>query len=199
MADERFAKMFYVTVKGHMFIQNYLKACGFTIIISNIHVIQRRAITKFRRDEYNVSFYVLCNISSMRRSVSSPNETLRREMKIRRAVDYEQSPIFPQGQQSERNASTRENHPTREKATRGGEREKSFFSLPVACRLFSRGVIFTRARVSLALLSLRKNGGLLVVQTCSVLMNFEVFLLEIKKCVKCLILVLKQNNFTRRN
>ena len=34
----------------------------------------------------------------------------------------------------------------------------SFFSLPV-----SRGVIFTRARVSLALLSLRKNGGLLVV------------------------------------
>ena len=32
-----------------------------------------------------------------------------------------------------------------------------------ACRLFLRGVIFTRARVSLALLSLRKNGGLLVV------------------------------------
>ena len=31
------------------------------------------------------------------------------------------------------------------------------------CRLFSRGVIFTRARVSLALPSLRKNGGLLVV------------------------------------
>ena len=31
------------------------------------------------------------------------------------------------------------------------------------CDLFSRGVIFTRARVSLALLSLRKNGGLLVV------------------------------------
>ena len=42
-------------------------------------------------------------------------------------------------------------------------REKSRFSLPAACRLFSRGVIFTRARVSLALLSLRKNGGLLVV------------------------------------
>ena len=35
----------------------------------------------------------------------------------------------------------------------------SFFSLPAACRLFSRGVIFTPARVSLALLSLRKNGG----------------------------------------
>ena len=31
-----------------------------------------------------------------------------------------------------------------------------------ACRLFSRGVIFTPTRVSLALLSLRKNGGLLV-------------------------------------
>ena len=36
-------------------------------------------------------------------------------------------------------------------------------SLPAACRLFSRGMIFTHARVSLALLSLRKNGGLLVV------------------------------------
>ena len=35
--------------------------------------------------------------------------------------------------------------------------------LPAACRLFSRGVIFPRARVSLALLSLRKNKGLLVV------------------------------------
>ena len=35
-----------------------------------------------------------------------------------------------------------------------------FFSLPAACRLFSRGVIFTPGRVSLALLSLRKNGGL---------------------------------------
>ena len=39
-------------------------------------------------------------------------------------------------------------------------RSRSDFS---ACRHFSRGVIFTRARVSLALLSLRKNGGLLVV------------------------------------
>ena len=39
-------------------------------------------------------------------------------------------------------------------------REKN---LPAACRLFSRGVIFTRTRVLLALLSLRKNGGLLVV------------------------------------
>ena len=39
----------------------------------------------------------------------------------------------------------------------------SFFSLPAACRLFSRGVIFTRASVSLALLSLRTNEGLLVV------------------------------------
>ena len=36
-------------------------------------------------------------------------------------------------------------------------REKG--DLPAACRLFSRGVIFTRARVSLPLLSLRKNGG----------------------------------------
>ena len=37
----------------------------------------------------------------------------------------------------------------------------------LACRLFSRGVIFTRAGVSLALLSLRKNGGLLVVYKIS--------------------------------
>ena len=35
--------------------------------------------------------------------------------------------------------------------------------------------------------------------TCSVLLNFEVFRLEMKKCVKCLILVLKENDFTRRN
>ena len=41
--------------------------------------------------------------------------------------------------------------------------ENDFFSLPAACHLFSRGLIFTRARVLLALLSLRKNGGLLVV------------------------------------
>ena len=39
----------------------------------------------------------------------------------------------------------------------------SFFSLPAACRLSSCGEIFTRTRISLALLSLRKNGGLLIV------------------------------------
>ena len=39
----------------------------------------------------------------------------------------------------------------------------SFFSLPTACHLFSHRVIFMRAHVSLTLLSLRKNGGLLVV------------------------------------
>ena len=54
-------------------------------------------------------------------------------------------PIFPQGQQSQRSASAREN-------------------LPTASRFFSRGVIFTRARVQHALLTLRKNGGPLVVQ-----------------------------------
>ena len=54
------------------------------------------------------------------------------------SLDYEQSPIFPQGQQSEQNASAREN------------------------QLFSRALIFTR--VLLALLSLRENWGLLVVQ-----------------------------------
>ena len=41
-------------------------------------------------------------------------------------------------------------------------------SLPAACRLFSRGVILTPARVSLALPSLRKNGGLLVVYLSAV-------------------------------
>ena len=65
--------------------------------------------------------------------------------------------------------STRENHPKREKVTRG-----AFFSLPAACRLFSRGVIFTRARVSLALLSLRKNWGLLVVYTINQVGNMLV-------------------------
>ena len=50
----------------------------------------------------------------------------------------------------------------REKATRDGEREKFFF-FPHRVSAFSRGVIFTHARVSLSLLSLRKNGGLLVV------------------------------------
>ena len=53
--------------------------------------------------------------------------------------------------------------PHARKGDKRRERKKSFFSLPVACRLFSRGVIFTRVRVSHALLSLRKNGGLLVV------------------------------------
>ena len=38
------------------------------------------------------------------------------------------------------------------------KRERAF-----SCRLFLRGEIFTRARVSLALLSLSKNEGLLIV------------------------------------
>ena len=55
-----------------------------------------------------------------------------------------------------------------EKETCGGEKEKwgttdSFFSLPAACHLFSHRVIFTRAHFLLTLLSLRKNGGLLVI------------------------------------
>ena len=50
----------------------------------------------------------------------------------------------------------------REKRRHAAGRE-NFFPLPVACRLFSRGVIFTPTRVSLALFSLRRNGGLLVV------------------------------------
>ena len=47
----------------------------------------------------------------------------------------------------------------------------SFFSLPAACCLFLRGVIFTSARISLALLSLRKNGGLLVVYPVNMAFN----------------------------
>ena len=42
------------------------------------------------------------------------------------------------------------------------------------CRLFSRGVIFTRARVLLTLLSLRKNGGLLVVYYSTCERDFEI-------------------------
>ena len=44
---------------------------------------------------------------------------------------------------------------------------KSPHARKAACRLFSRGLIFTRARILLALLSLRKNGGLLVVYSNS--------------------------------
>ena len=54
----------------------------------------------------------------------------------------------------------------RKGVTPWGER-KMRFSLPAACHLFSRGMIFTRARVSLSLLSLRKNRGLLVVYQCA--------------------------------
>ena len=44
------------------------------------------------------------------------------------------------------------------------KRERAFKITPrEKCCLFSRGMIFTRARVSLSLLSLRKSGGLLVV------------------------------------
>ena len=49
----------------------------------------------------------------------------------------------------------RENHSTREKATRGGDH---IFLSPRRVSPFWRGVIFTHARVSLALLSLRTNG-----------------------------------------
>ena len=51
-------------------------------------------------------------------------------------------------------------------------------SPPAACRLFSRGVIFTRARVSLALLSLRKNGELPVVYS---LWTGSLFVERVKK------------------
>ena len=77
-------------------------------------------------------------------------------------------PIFPQGQQSGRNASARENHPTQFSTlmlTGLGMRALSLSStcaeelwVEIGERLFQRVVIFTRARVSLALLSLRKNG-----------------------------------------
>ena len=59
-------------------------------------------------------------------------------------------PHFSSGIVERVKRSARENHPTREKRL-------------AVCHLFSRGVIFTPAHVSLALLSLRKNGGLLVV------------------------------------
>ena len=49
------------------------------------------------------------------------SSTCTRKVENSFALDYEQSPIFPQRQQSMRNASARENHPTREKETRGWE------------------------------------------------------------------------------
>ena len=71
------------------------------------------------------------NKSQTRESLDGPRgigigkkvDQLGRKVWDSKQVDYEQSPIFPQGQQSERNAGARENHPTREEATRGGERE----------------------------------------------------------------------------
>ena len=68
--------------------------------------------------------------------------------------------------------------------TRWGERKMRdpHFSLPAACRLFSRGVIFTRPRVSLALLSLRKNGGLFVVYVGPVLLWYISAFWQCKCC-----------------
>ena len=70
-------------------------------------------------------------------------------------------PLFSSGivERAKRERAWKSPH-VRKGDTRRGER---FFSLPAACLLFSREVIFTRDRVSLALLSLRNNGGLLVV------------------------------------
>ena len=62
-------------------------------------------------------------------------------------VDYEQSPIFPQGQQSVQNASARENHPSREKATRGGEREKCRVSPFLAWGDFQARSHFARSTI----------------------------------------------------
>ena len=62
-------------------------------------------------------------------------------------LDYEQSPIFPQGWQSKRNASARQ------KSLHARRRD--------AVSLFSRGVIVTRACVLLALLSRGEMGDYL--------------------------------------
>ena len=43
------------------------------------------------------------------------------------------------------------------------KRKHAWKSTHATCSLFSRGLVFTRTRVLLALLSLRKNGGLLIV------------------------------------
>ena len=57
----------------------------------------------------------------------------------------------------------------REKATLVSlTRHMTCVSLLIVCRLFSRGVIFMHARISLALLFLRKNGGLPIVYCKSV-------------------------------
>ena len=61
---------------------------------------------------------------------------------VRCIIDYEQSPIFPQAQQSERNASGRENHPTSPLAFRslhypcgkmGDYSQSSCIRIPLSC------------------------------------------------------------------
>ena len=64
--------------------------------------------------------------------------------------------------------------------TRRGER----IMLPAACRFFSRGMIFKRARVSHALLSPRKNGGLLVVYYMTDVFELYYLLHSFSQCCK---------------
>ena len=84
-----------------------------------------------------------------------PEETIFAHLSIRDWIRLRVVPHFSSGivERTKRERAWKSTH-ARKGDTRRGERKK--------CRLFSRGVIFTRARVSLALLSLRKNGGLLV-------------------------------------
>ena len=89
-----------------------------------------------RRDRLPLIPMILCDLEVPRAGAPSPIWCL--------SLDYEQSPF----------SSGIVERPKRERARKSPHTS----SLPAACRLFSRGVIFTRARVSLALLSLRKTG-----------------------------------------
>ena len=77
-------------------------------------------------------------------------------------------PHFPSGIVERAKRKRTWKSPNAKKARRRGEREKwgttdKAFLSPRRASPFSRGVIFSRARASLALLSLRENEGLLVV------------------------------------
>ena len=86
----------------------------------------------------NLTFPTICaqefSAGTKLQQLALQRDTLGRLQCVVYKVDYEQSPIFPQGQQGERSANVRGNHPTQEKATRG------------PCLLFLHGVIFTRLR-----------------------------------------------------
>ena len=85
-------------------------------------------------------------------------------LKAAKHLDYK-TPFFLRDSRESKTQVCVKITPCEKGGKRWGERNMIyiFLSLPVAYHLFSRGMIFTRARVSLALISPRKKEGLLVV------------------------------------